>query len=77
MEFWHTTIIKWDSYGNEEAIVSDLKQYGIKWVMSIRGDEVIFSSIADYAKEALKFDQRPAKIYFDYGFPPELSRISY
>jgi len=72
---WFSAIISWDSYEDEELIVKDLRNHGIEWIMDpIRSDkELIFKTPEEYAEEAVKFDRYPKKVYFDYGFPPELS----
>lgn len=77
VSLWATTIIKWDSYNKEESIINDLKEYGLKWVMSVRNDKLTFIPIEEYAREAVKYERFPKKIFWDYGFPAELANIVY
>lgn len=77
VSLWVTTLISWDSYAEANLIISDLKRYGIGWIAVFRDNKLIFLSAEEYAKEAVKYDRYPNKIYYDYNFPPELSRIKY
>ncbi len=77
LSLWYTNIIKWESYNSEAAIISDLKKHEISWVLTVTDGELFFMEPAEYAKVAVKYDRYPRKIYFDYGFPPELSNVSY
>lgn len=72
----YSTTIKWDSYSNENLIVNDLNKMGIKWIMTLRDNRLIFLTAEEFAKEAIKFDRQPKKIEEDYGFPEELTRIN-
>lgn len=74
---WLSSTIRWDSYVSEEAVIGDLRYHDIEWVMSFRDHELVFVSAKDYAAEAIKFERYPKRIYFDYGFPSELSAINY
>lgn len=74
---WLSSTIRWDSYVSEEAVIGDLRYHDINWVMSFRDRELVFVSAKDYAAEAVKFERYPKRIYFDYGFPRELSSINY
>lgn len=75
LSLWRTTIVRWDSFGNKYALANDLRKYGIEWVMTAKDDKLLFVSPEDYGVEAEKYDLHPQKLYFDYDFPPELSRI--
>ena len=74
---WWTTVIKWDSYKSPDLISKDLKDYSIEWIMRVKDNKLIFMPIEEYAGEAAGYDRHPQKIAYDYGFPPELSRIKY
>jgi hypothetical protein len=73
VSLWLTTIIKWDSYGREELIVKNLRNFGIEWVMDFEEDKLVFLSPEDYAKKAVGYDRYPKTIYFPYNLPPELT----
>lgn len=45
-----TTIVKWDSYGSEELIVKDLKDYGIDKIIQIQDNEVVLITPEELAK---------------------------
>jgi len=72
---WFNALIRWESYEKEELIIKDLKDNGIEWIMSIKGEggALRFITIEDYAKEAVHFVRYRKRTYFDYGFPSELS----
>ena len=72
---WHTTVVQWDSYNNPESVVTDLENYGIKWIMRVKDGRLIFLSLEEYAKEAVLYDRHPKKFFYDYGFPRELSEM--
>jgi len=74
---WLTTVIKWDSYSDENLVTEDLKRNGIKWVMRIENGKLVFLPAEKYAAEAVKTNFQPKKVFYDYGFPPELSEIKY
>ena len=74
ISLWRSSIIRWDSFKNNQSIVNDLKKYGIEWIMVFRDTRLVFMSVEDYAKLAEKYDRYPEKMYFDYNFPAELSR---
>lgn len=73
---WFTTLVKWDSYGDETMISNDLRKAGINWILNLKGDSLAFLPIEDYAKDAIKYERAPLKTYYDYGWPPELSSIN-
>lgn len=77
VSLWSSSLIKWNSYGNTDAIISDLTDAGIEWVMVVEDKQLRFLPIQEYALIANKFNRFPDKTYCDYGFPPELNRISY
>ncbi len=70
---WHTTVVKWDSYSSVDKIPSDLKSFGIKWVMRVENGHLIFLSPQKYAAEALCYNRSPQGTAYNYGFPAELS----
>jgi hypothetical protein len=74
---WYTTVVRWDSYKNVEALVSDLQHQGIEWIMKVQNGKLIFESDEDYAKRAVKFDRFPKQLYYNYGFPQELVNVKY
>ncbi len=74
---WHTTVVRWDSYKDVDAIVSDLHNQGIEWIMRVDQGKLIFESDEDYAKRAVKFDRYPKQLFYNYGFPQELAKVSY
>lgn len=77
VSLWLTTVIRWDSYANETSIIEDLKKAGLEWIMELRGNDLLFLSREEYAKEAAAYNRRPEKVSYDYGFPEELSHIKY
>jgi len=77
VSLWLTTIIKWDSYNDERLIINDLKQHDIEWIMRVKDGKLFFMPIKDYAREVVNCERYPKRIYYDYGFPPELAVISY
>lgn len=77
VSLWFSTVIKWDSYENENLIINDLKQYGIEWLIRIKDNGLIFLPIKDYAREAINYERYPKKVFYDYGFPQELSNITH
>ncbi len=72
---WATTIVKWDSYRNKEAVMKDLSDFGIKWLMKIEDKKLIFISPEEYANEAVLYELYPKKLRYDYGFPEELTIV--
>jgi hypothetical protein len=75
VSLWLTTLIKWDSYNKEDLIISDLKKYGIEWIARVENDKLVFIPVIDYARELINYDRSPKKVFYDYGFPQELSCI--
>ena len=72
---WFATVVRWDSYQNEELIIKDLKDYGLQWIMdSSSGPTVVFLSLEEYAKKAVTYDRFPKQIGFPYNMPEELTR---
>jgi len=74
---WSTTVIRWDSYNNEDLIVKDLKDYGLQWVISGEGNGVAFLTLEDYAQKASQQERYPSSVYYNYGFPQELADIQH
>jgi hypothetical protein len=74
---WLSTIIKWDSYADENAVENDLREAGIVWVMTLQEDKFTFLPVEEYARNAVKYERKPTKIFYDYNFPKELSEIRY
>ncbi len=74
---WHTTVVRWESYKDEALIVDDLKQAGIHSILRVQNEKLTFLSPEDYAREAINYQRRPEKIFYNYGFPEELSRVKY
>ena len=74
---WFTPAIQFDSYKDQGLIIKDLKALDIKWIMRIKDQRLIFLSLEEYAKEATSYELYPPKTDYDYGFPPELSRVTY
>ena len=77
ISLWWTSIIRWTSYAREDLVVRDLKAYGIDYIMRIKDSRLVFTPVAEYAKDAVKFNRFPTKTQFDYGFPAELTVIKY
>ncbi len=73
---WHTTVVKWDSYKSPKLIAADLGNSGIEWIMRVdrEKNDLIFLSVDQYAQEAATYNLAPEEIYYNYGFPKELSR---
>lgn len=74
---WHTTVIQWDSYQDAELIVKDLKGAQIQWIMRMENGEFVFMSIEKYAQEAVNYNLQPERLFYNYGFPDEILKISY
>ena len=74
---WNTTLVRWNSYNDEELIVKDLHEAGLKWIMRVKEQSLQFLSLEEYAKEAVKYDRKPQKIFYNYGFPEELTKVNY
>lgn len=75
VSLWLTTIVKWDSYGCKESVIADLKEQNIDWIMRVEDGELRFLSISEYAQEAVKYQRYPGNIFYNYGFPSELSIV--
>ena len=74
---WHTTVIKWDAYSDEELILKDLSDNNIEWVFNVSEGKMNFISAKEYAKTAVKFDLHPKTLQYNYGFPAEISVVNY
>ncbi len=74
---WHTSVVKWDSYKSPDLIAKDLESSGLKWIMRVQDDRLVFLSVKEYAQEAAGYDRFPQSLFYDYGFPKELSEIKY
>ena len=74
---WHTSIVQWGSYGSAESVVGDLKTFGLKWLMTVEEGRIVFRTPEEYAQKVESFDKRPERIFYDYGFPDELTKIRY
>ena len=74
---WYTTIVRWDSYANQESIVEDIKDYGLQWIMNGEGDQLVFLSPEEYAKQAVTFQRYPKAIFYQYDLVPEITRTGY
>ena len=73
--FWFTTVVRWDSYDSEDKIVKDIKDFGLKWIMMIKDQQLIFLTPEEYAKLAMTFDRKPKIIAYPYeDVPQELTR---
>lgn len=77
VSFWLTNIVSWSSYEREEDIVKDIKNYGIEYLMDVRDGRLVFLTPQEFAKEAVKNDRRPKKIFYPYDFPPELTKTHF
>ena len=69
---WCTTLVKWESYASEEAIMEDLSRHGIERIIGVRAGAIKVLSLKEYAREASQYDRFPQGIAYDYGFPEEL-----
>ena len=74
---WHTTVVQWDSYQDKELIKKDLMNNNIEWIMRIENGQLKFLSLTEYAQEATSYDRHPKTLFYNYGFPEELSKINY
>jgi len=74
---WHTSVINWKSYEDPKWVVQDLKKYGLERIMRMQNDKLVFLTLEEYAQEAVRYDRFPKSLFFDYGFPKELSEIKY
>ncbi len=74
---WDNAMIKWDSYKDENLIINDFNKYGIKWIIIAKGNDLVFMEMKDYAREAVNYKRYPDKVFQDYGFPAELTKITY
>ncbi len=74
---WRTTVVKWDSYPEPAFIVRDLKDFGIEWIMRVEDRHLRFLSLEEYAQEAAHYDRFPKTIFYNYNFPPELTKVDY
>ncbi|MBF0384862.1 MAG: glycosyltransferase family 39 protein [Candidatus Omnitrophica bacterium] len=72
---WVSSIVKWESYTDKDKIVKDINDFGIKSLMKIEGNKLIFISPEEYAEEAMTYDLYPKSTRYDYGFPAELSSV--
>jgi hypothetical protein len=70
-----TSVVQWDSFKNEAAIVRDLEENNIRWILT--GGEGVSMNILspeEYADVAVTYERYPEKIAFPYTMPPELTR---
>jgi hypothetical protein len=74
---WLTSVVRYDSYGHESLIKQDLKNFGLDWIMTVKNNEFTILSIDDYAREAALYEKHPKETLYNYGFPNELSSVSY
>jgi len=78
VSLWHTNLIQWNSYQNEDSIVLDLEQRSIESIMRINDDGVLrFLPLREYAKEAVAYDRKPKNFLYTYNFPYELEVARY
>jgi len=75
LDFWYTSIVNWDSYGNRSLILKDLSDFGLKYFMYFENDKLRVDLIDNYVKRALSFSRNPQEILINYGFPEELWRV--
>ncbi|MBI4308799.1 MAG: hypothetical protein HY591_00555 [Candidatus Omnitrophica bacterium] len=74
---WYTTAVRWDSYGDPSLVARDLSTLGIDWVMTVKDGHLVFVSALAYGQRASGFDKHPRRLFYDYGFPAELSNVRY
>lgn len=77
INLWLSTTIHWDSYSNKDSILNDLSKHNIEWILKVgNGGKLLIIPAVEYANEAVKYNRYPKKVYFDYGFPEELTKIN-
>jgi len=72
---WHTSVVGFDSYADQKLIEKDLENAGIEWVLGTDNGKLKVESIKEYALRARGFERFPKTLFYNYGFPDELSRI--
>jgi hypothetical protein len=73
---WFTTVVRFSSMNDEKKITADLERHtGFDWVMSFKDDELIFESKQDYARRIKDIDLHLDELFYNYGFPAELSVV--
>jgi len=77
VSLWHSTLVRWESFEEENLIIKDLKDYDIEYVMQAQRKDFAIISTKEYAKQAVQFDRRPKEFLYVYGFPDELKYITY
>ena len=70
-----TTIVKWDSYSETKLVKNDLEEAGIKWVISISGEEPKFLTLDEYSQQAVGYNRNLTELMYNYGFPSELTEV--
>ncbi len=74
---WCTSNIRWNSYGNKDSIINDLKEYGVEWIMNGEGDTLKFLTLAEFAEKAMRQERYPSQVFYNYSFPAELADIQW
>lgn len=74
---WYTTAVRWSSYSKPILIAHDLDELGIKWVMGVRNGHMFFEKSQEYGQRAALFNLHPSNLFYNYGFPSELSVVRY
>ena len=73
---WRNSLIRWDSYENEELVLADLHRHGIQWiVMKNTGGGYSFQSSQDAVKKIMDVKRYRTKGFYDYGFPSEFTDL--
>jgi len=77
VDLWNTTVVKWDSYSDKRLIERDLLEYGIKWVMRVENEELVFIPVNEFAEKMANYNRFPKVKVYNYGFPEELAKTNY
>jgi len=77
VDIWYTTAVSWQSYPNADAIEKDLHDEGIDWVIFVHHKKLVFEPALEYAKSISQFNFHLDSLFYNYGFPKELSDIKY
>jgi hypothetical protein len=73
---WHTTVVKWSSYGDKKLIEKDLRDFGIYSIMRVIDGKLVFIDLVKYSEEAWKYPRFSDSVCYNYHFPEELARIN-
>lgn len=77
LDYWHTSIVHFNSYADADLVTADVRNFGIEWVMRVENNAVRFESPEDYAARAAKLERFPQDLFYDFGFPQELRQVTY